>query len=97
MYTHQEFERYSAMLRESGITDETQIQKILDFVYRMSVIIADEYEDNLRRSHGTKEKESENKVGSDQRGQEGCRDMDTSEHPISGGEQSESRDPGKSV
>ena len=44
MYTPQEIERYSAMLREAGITDETQIREVLEFVYRLAGIIADDYE-----------------------------------------------------
>ena len=49
MYTKQEYDRYAAMLRESGITEEEQIKSILDFVYRLSVIAADIYVENLNK------------------------------------------------
>ena len=66
MYTKQEYDRYAAMLRESGITEEEQIKSILDFVYRLSVIAADIYVENLKQEdNGTEEKAQENQCGSD--------------------------------
>ena len=57
MYTESEYERYSELLRNSGVTDEDQISSILDFVYRLAVIAADEYEDRNKMKENGKEKE----------------------------------------
>lgn len=59
MYTTTERERYSALLRESGLTDEAQISSVLDFVYRLAVIAADEYQENTINQNG-KKKEKRN-------------------------------------
>jgi len=42
MYTKYELEKYSEMLRKSGLTsDEAQEKQVLDFVYRLSAVAAD--------------------------------------------------------
>lgn len=50
MYTKKEYDYYSALLHESGITDEGQIKTVLDFVYRLAVEAANEYIDHLNKS-----------------------------------------------
>lgn len=47
MYTKTEYDRYSALLQELGITDEAQISSVLDFVYRFAVIATDEYQEKV--------------------------------------------------
>ncbi len=66
MYSKQDYDRFSAMLRESGITDDGQIQSILDFAYQLAVIAADIYVDNLNQSQDGAQKEAqENQSGPD--------------------------------
>ena len=49
MYTKQEFDKYAAMLRESGLTaDASQDEAVLDFVYRLAEVAADMYLQNMR-------------------------------------------------
>ena len=44
MYTKEEYDKYAAMLRESGLThDATEDKAVLEFVYRLSIITADIY------------------------------------------------------
>ena len=50
MYTKEEYDQYASMLRESGITEDGQIQLILNFVYRLSVIATDVYIENLNQT-----------------------------------------------
>jgi len=64
MYTKLEYVQYAAMLRESGITDEGQIEQVLNFVYRLSTIAADIYMENLNRpKNGTLTKTEEEQSG----------------------------------
>ena len=66
MYTKQEYDRYAAMLRESGISEEEQIKSILAFVYRLSVIAADIYVENLNKpKDGAQEETQEGQCGPD--------------------------------
>ena len=66
MYSKQDYDRYSAMLRESGIIDDGQIQSILDFAYQLAVIAANIYKDNLNQSqNGAQKKAQENQSGPD--------------------------------
>ena len=66
MYSKQDYDRFSGMLRESGITDDGQIQSILDFAYQLAVIAADIYVDNLNQSQDGAQKEAqENQSGPD--------------------------------
>lgn len=56
MYTKQEFDKYAAMLRESGLTSDAEQDKtVLDFVYRLSTIAADIYMQNLNNNEQTEE------------------------------------------
>jgi hypothetical protein len=66
MYTKQEYVQYAAMLRESGITDEGQIELILNFVYQLSIIAADVYIENLNKANnGTLTETEEEQSGPD--------------------------------
>ena len=69
MYTKQEYVQYAAMLRESGITDEGQIELILNFVYQLSIIAADVYIENLNKlnkeNNGTLTETEEEQSGPD--------------------------------
>ena len=66
MYTKREYDRYAAMLRESGIADEGQIEKILNFVYQLSTIAADIYVENLKgTNNGTLSQTQEKQSGPD--------------------------------
>ena len=66
MYTKLEYVQYAAMLRESGITDEGQIELVLNFVYQLSVIAADVYMENINRANnGTLTETEEEQSGPD--------------------------------
>lgn len=53
MYTQKEIERYTKKLNLLGVTDESKVRSVLDFVYTYATIVADE----IAREHYEKEKE----------------------------------------
>ena len=66
MYTKRDYDRYAAMLRESGLSDEGQIEKVLNFVYQLSTIAADIYVENLKgTNNGTLTETQKNQSGPD--------------------------------
>ncbi len=74
MLSRAEIQDYTARLNRLGITDEVSVKAVLGFVYSIALISILDYE----------EKKKYDIEQDDARGQEDCRDLDSSQHEGAG-------------